>query len=325
MGTSKAAQGRWREILLELGVPLNFLNGKHQACPIPGCGGKDRARFTDRNGEGKYICGQCGPGDGFELLKKFHGWTYKQAADAIDKIIGNLPEPKPRAEPPRAVDYKDMLHMWQGVRPIRDEGPAAKYLIGRGISMAAWPKALRFAWWQHKPTEQKLPCMVALFRTAQGEPGTLHRTYLANVKPRRMFLPGGLPKGGAIRLFDADLCMGIAEGIETALSAALLFRMPVWATTSELMLRAWQPPPGAKRITIFGDYDRFVGQRAAYELAWRLSREDFHVTVEIPPTPDWDWNDVLKNEIETERYPNLPPLRSHHRGERPAGESIRTA
>jgi putative DNA primase/helicase len=124
----------------------------------------------------------------------------------------------------------------------------------------------------------------------------MHRTYLADVKPRKMFLPGGLPKGGAIRLSDLDLCLGIAEGIETALSASILFHLPVWATTSDWMLRNWQPPRGVKHITIFGDNDSsFAGQRAAYDLAFRLAR-GFNVTVEIPPTPDTDWNDALKEQ-----------------------------
>jgi putative DNA primase/helicase len=138
-----------------------------------------------------------------------------------------------------------------------------------------------------------------------------------------MFVPFSVPRGGAIRLFEADVCMGVAEGIETALSASLLFKMPVWACANEGLLRAWVPPAGAQRITIFGDNDSsFVGQSAAYHLAWRLGRAKYHVRVEIPPSPDWDWNDVLQNEIETERHPNLPTLRAQDRSARSAGQSV---
>jgi putative DNA primase/helicase len=103
--------------------------------------------------------------------------------------------------------------------------------------------------------------------------------------------------GGAIRLFAAAETMGVAEGIETALSAALIFKMPVWAVTSERLLRQWEPPTSAKRITVFGDNDaNFVGQAAAYDLANKLVlRKRLSVKVEIPMTEGWDWNDVIRD------------------------------
>ena len=68
--------------------------------------------------------------------------------------------------------------------------------------------------------------------------------------------------------------MGVAEGIETALSASLLYQLPVWACCNQGLLRQWQPPEGCTHVTIFGDNDSsFVGQAAAYELAWRLARD----------------------------------------------------
>jgi putative DNA primase/helicase len=53
MKTIDAARGRWREILPPLGIPLKFLNGKHQPCPA--CGGRDRARFDDRRGAKGFV------------------------------------------------------------------------------------------------------------------------------------------------------------------------------------------------------------------------------------------------------------------------------
>ena len=259
------------------------------------CGGKDRARFDDREGEGTYICGQCGAGDGFRLLQKFHSWTYREAADAIDKIIGSLPAPKPRHG---QIHWVDVAQLWRACRQVVTDDPVGEYLRGRGIDLAVWPKALRYVpRWKHTSTQQFLPCMMALFRSADGKLGTVHRTYLAPVSPRRMFLPGGIPKGGAIRLGDPDRCMGVAEGIETALSASLLFRLPVWACCTEGLLRAWQPPAEATHITIFGDNDAsFVGQFAAYDLAKRLRHEGrvVKVTVAIPPVEDTDWNDAMR-------------------------------
>ena len=94
-----AARGRWREILPPLGIPLKFLNGKHQACPA--CGGRDRARFDDRRGNGDYFCSHCGAGNGFDLLQKVHGWAFGETARRVDQIIGNLPTV---IQPPRRTE-----------------------------------------------------------------------------------------------------------------------------------------------------------------------------------------------------------------------------
>jgi putative DNA primase/helicase len=65
------------------------------------------------------------------------------------------------------------------------------------------------------------------------------------------------------------------------------------------LLAAWQPPPEAKHITIFGDNDEnHAGQVAAHTLANRLildaqrTKIERVVTVEIPSGVK-DWNDVL--------------------------------
>ena len=47
---AELASGRWHGILTALGVPQEFLTGKHGPCPI--CGGKDRFRFDNKNGRG---------------------------------------------------------------------------------------------------------------------------------------------------------------------------------------------------------------------------------------------------------------------------------
>jgi putative DNA primase/helicase len=317
MNTREMAKGRWPAILLALGIPAKILDGKHRACPF--CGGKDRFRLTQRE---LCFCNQCGTRDPLTFLMKFKGWDFALAAREVDKIIGNLPRATPKI--PRArMTREAVAQIWRGSKEITNGDAAGVYLCARNIRLASWPKALHYVprMW-HAPSHKHHPCMLALFRSADDKTGTVHRTYLAEVEPRRMFVPFGVPKGGAIRLSDPELCMGVAEGIETALSASVIFKMPVWACANEGMLRAWQPPEGAKRITIFGDNDSsFVGQAAAYFLAWRLGRANYHVTVEIPMTPDMDWNDVLRDQ-QNDPYTNLSPLRLYDRGGKPAGESI---
>lgn len=84
--TSDLARGRWPQILRALGVPAKVLNGRNQPCVF--CGGKDRARFTDAYDRGVYFCNQCGTYSGFKFLMKLRGWTFKQTADVIDRVLG---------------------------------------------------------------------------------------------------------------------------------------------------------------------------------------------------------------------------------------------
>jgi putative DNA primase/helicase len=325
MNTKEAATGRWRDILVALGVPAEMLNSKHHPCPF--CGGRDRFRLTQRE---LCLCNQCGTRDPLTFLMKFKNWSYKQAADEVDKILGSDLPARPVIKR-GLIRREDVAKMWTDARSIKREDPVDRYLRSRGISpddlqLAAphWARGLRFtARMWHAPGRHYALCMFAAFRDTEGNIATIHRTYLEDVTPRRMFLPCAIPKGGAIQLGEARANMGIAEGIETALSAAMLFKMPVWATTSERLLREWQPPVIGKRITVFGDNDsNFIGQAAAYDLANRLVRQDYSVNVQIPEQVDWDWNDVLQNEIKTERYPDLSPLRASDSVAEPAGQSV---
>ena len=64
-------------------------------------------------------------------------------------------------------------------------------------------------------------------------------------------------------------------------------------TVSAAMLAAWQPPPEAKRIIVFGDNDpNYAGQSAAYALARRLRSDERVVEVQIPTEVGADWNNV---------------------------------
>src|SRR5262249_49918290 len=89
--TTERARGRWREILPVLGIAATFLRNRHGPCPL--CGGKDRFRFDDKNGDGTYFCNQCGAGTGVILVRKRHRWDHATACSAIDDIIGREHRP----------------------------------------------------------------------------------------------------------------------------------------------------------------------------------------------------------------------------------------
>ncbi len=84
-----AAQGRWPEILTRLGIDSGHLKKRHGPCP--GCGGKDRFRFDDRDGRGTWYCsggGEEQAGDGFQLLEHVFQWRRAESLRAVAEILG---------------------------------------------------------------------------------------------------------------------------------------------------------------------------------------------------------------------------------------------
>lgn len=84
-----AAQGRWTEVLGSLGVRTEYLTGRHGPCP--GCGGRDRFRFDDLDGNGSFICSQGGggnlSGNGLTLLQHCLGWDWKTALEQVGRLL----------------------------------------------------------------------------------------------------------------------------------------------------------------------------------------------------------------------------------------------
>jgi putative DNA primase/helicase len=145
----------------------------------------------------------------------------------------------------------------------------------------------------------------------------LHLTFLtedgrkASITPAKKVMPGKLPPGCAIRLGPVKTVMGVAEGIETAISAAIMYDMPVWACVNGTLLSQWIPPEGAEQITVFGDNDvNYTGQAKAYHLANRLEVQFKRKTaVLIPPVPGCDWNDFWQEEYGEGNLPKTHAMR----------------
>jgi putative DNA primase/helicase len=288
--------GRWRGILVAAGISPKLLDKKHHPCPF--CGGKDRFRFTDYKQQGYYKCNQCidGGGNGYEFLKRFRGIDDFKEAAKLARSLAGAPDPAPpKIDMGRLLD--DRRRRWEGATGVTRGSPVGRWLWRR-CGLTEFPSALREAPIAGGGWEM---LAVIMDPAGRGLGKGIHRTVFDRDGDfvRRLYMPGELPKGGAVRLADAveDAPLGIAEGIETALSASALFNMPVWSVLSAVGMRRWQPPSsGIRKIVVFGDNDRnFVGQTAAYDLAFRLDGEHFEVEVKIPDAGGSDWNDVHRS------------------------------
>lgn len=288
---SEWAHGRWPEIVSALLGDDAANTRKHQPCPqVPDS--TDCYRFSDHNGNGSYFC-RCSSGEkgGFDLLECRLGLPFMSAVEAAESVIG--PCPRDEAAEPKRESYGEVL-LREGMR-----SKVSRYLQSRGLVSA--PGLLFHRSVQYRDADGndvgRFAAMLAPI-TKAGEFCAMHVTYLqdgrkAPVDPCRKILPGKRGTGGGVALWPAAERMGVAEGVETAIAAAMIHRMPVWAALNTSMLAGFDPPAECRHLTIYGDHDaNYAGHAAAYKLAHRLhGRVD--VEVRFPEAVGTDWNDVL--------------------------------
>jgi len=159
----------------------------------------------------------------------------------------------------------------------------------------------------------KYPALICAIRDVKGDIVTLHRTYLskngnkARVSSPRKMMPvpdGRAVVGGAIRLGSAiNGVLGVAEGLETALSGFRASGVPTWSLVNTTILEGFEPPADVHTVIIWADKDKsLAGETAANALKIRLEELGLRVFVlvprqVIPPRKKGiDWNDVLRNE-----------------------------
>jgi putative DNA primase/helicase len=309
---SVLAGGGWARVLTRLGVPEDCVQLRRQQ-PCPVCGGSDRYVYDDRRGRGDFFCRKCGPGDGFALLMKLNKWTFMETRKRVIEVAGlgavaaarvgiasRTVVPTAPAQPARPTQrVRDLL----GGSCTSDAVPdVVEYLSSRrvwslpqGCTLRAHASAEYF---HDGRTVGRFAALVAPVVDIAGELVTVHVTYLdagrklATHEPRKILSGMTGRTGCAARLVPlTGDTLGIAEGIETALAALMLHKLPVWSALNTSLLSKFAPPKNVRKLVVFADRDE-AGLVAAARLMESLQGR---VTVElrVPPPPDKDWNDAL--------------------------------
>jgi putative DNA primase/helicase len=303
----------WPQVLERLGIPESALRLK-KAGPCPACGGADRYTFDNRRQHGDFFCRRCGPGSGFDLLMRVHGWDFKQARQRVLEAAGlqgndanvHCHVCRPVAENDQVV-ASPTPRVWRLLKQccqIVDCLDVVAYLEHRNLWPLPQACALRahpsVAYFESGSQIGRFPALVAPVTDIDGEIVTLHITYLRNGRklgpqePRKLLTPLTGRTGCCVRLMPPAVdILGVGEGIETCLAAAKIHKIPVWAALNTTLMTKFEPPVTTKRLVIFADRDT-AGMEAAAHLAERLQGR-INFEIRAPAAPAKDWNDSLQH------------------------------
>jgi putative DNA primase/helicase len=333
------ASGRWPYILDDLssGMLSDAIASwqkhpnHHVDCPI--CGGSDKFRlFKDFSETGGGVCSHCGTFKrGVALLAAINNSDPKDAFREVAKWVrGEEVTPTVHQRAPIAAPKPpDPKRAKERIREARAKSTGIfgtlgeQYLVNRGIEVANISKKLKYhPGMDYYDQKQKkvlgtFGCMIAEVTDKKGKVVCLHRTFIGPdgkkapvPKAKKLMEKIEDLNGCSVKLFPATEVLGVAEGIETALAAYAVARIPVWCCISAGLLECVDVPDSVRHVVIFADLDRSgTGLRSAEVLAERLSttldengKPKWTVEIVIPegPIPDGekgvDWNDVLKKQ-----------------------------
>ena len=242
-------------------------------------------------------------------------------------IGGNKPTPEQRAIAKRLIQQAKqerqqeqakqwaknrvkLMALWNQAALITEDDPAGRYLINRGLTVPA-TGVLRFHagldYWHDGECIGRFPAMLAAVTSPTGELVTIHRTFLTHdgqkapvPTVKKLCATAGpmaganIKIGNAVTRPDGRLGICVAEGIETSLAASILSGVPCWPCVSANGLAGFIPPPDVRNVYVFADNDKNeTGQKAAGQLAERLTKQGLTVRIYTPPTAGDDWLDEL--------------------------------
>jgi hypothetical protein len=313
-------------------------HGREHIGPCAFCGGTDR--FSINPSKNLWHCRGHGGGHGaIGMVMHMAGMSFTQTCEALTgESNASGAQAKPLSEGERAARNRQRIENERAQQARKEQEEryqedtkeaaariwgasisvhgtiAEKYLNTRGIpTPEGWGPCLRFHPNLPYPKRGEYPALVCHVEDLAGATAAVWRIYLradgrkADVPDAKLGLgPAG---GGAVRLGGMGRKIGIAEGVETALGAALLTgnKFPVWAALSTSGMIGLEVPLGVEHVVIFPDGDRPLrkkgeeyepavpaGRKAAVALRARLLVEGIACTIAAEPGPGRDYLDLWR-------------------------------
>ncbi len=210
------------------------------------------------------------------------------------------PEQEAREAEERTVKLRAAIKLIDLSHQITAHDPAGQYLNGRKSPLPPADSDLRWS-----PMVKMFgfagPALIGRITRADDAAKTIgaHITWIAENgtggwrRVERRYL--GSKAGGVVRLWPDEAVtdgLAVAEGIETALSVAHVFR-PIWAAMDAGNLGAFPVVPGIEALTIIADNDKSgTGQEAASRCAHRWHASGREVRIAMPEILGADANDL---------------------------------
>jgi putative DNA primase/helicase len=193
--------------------------------------------------------------------------------------------------PPVITPDPQALEIW-GMATAVEHTVVELYLRARGITIVP-PPSLRCAGGGYPITD---PAVVAAVQAPDRRTIAVQVTRLDPSGERKAQVP--IPRrtygslgNGAVRLAAAGDVLGLAEGVESALSAMQLSGVPTWACLGASRMHRVALPDSVRELHVFMDNDgprRDAGERTAH------AHQHRRVVLQRPPDHLKDWNDFLR-------------------------------
>lgn len=296
-----------RRIVKELWAKGSFWHASHGVCLCPAHDDADPSlSVTDKPDRVLVHCfAGCDQLSVINALQARGLWSDRDEYGLPARRAPAMRNPEPTIDADEIARRDAARQMWATASAIQGTS-AALYLWSRGLNLRHFPPTLRASQALYNAEAGKsLPALVAAIQDSQNKVTAVQRIWVLD----KLVVTDGAPpkKGtkaplraakktlgpmsdGAIRLAPAARTMGLAEGLETGLSAKAVFSLPVWVSCGAWRMGNVALPDIVQHVVIFGD-NGAEGERAALRAAEKFRAQGYAVDIEMPPAEFGDWND----------------------------------